>query len=330
MRPLGRRIAVATLAATALACTVSAAAAIPVAPGIQLVPGQTEPNREPDGNSILLEAPAGFIVFDTGRHLEHTRAIIDAASAAGRPVQAIINSHWHLDHTGGNRLLRTIYPQVRIYASSALQEALGGFLADERRQMLSMLEDTASSPEQLELARTEVSLIDSGAKLLPTDIVSDSGRRMIAGRVLELHLEARTVTAGDVWVYDPATHVLLAGDLVTLPAPFLDTACPSRWQEALGHLAAQPFQILVPGHGPPMSRPYLTIYRTAFTHLLSCAAAGQPKESCAEDWVSDSAELVPQAQQGYARALIAYYVQSVLRGDPARIATLCGGAAHSY
>ena len=52
-------------------------------------------------------------------------------------------------------------------------------------------------------------------------------------------LEARAVTAGDVWLFDPATRVLAAGDLVTLPAPFLDTACPERWKAALDRVAHQ-------------------------------------------------------------------------------------------
>jgi len=34
---------------------------------------------------------------------------------------------------------------------------------------------------------------------------------------------------------------LIAGDLVTLPVPFLDTACPNGWRKALDTLDDQRF-----------------------------------------------------------------------------------------
>ena len=36
------------------------------------------------------------------------------------------------------------------------------------------------------------------------------------------------VTAADLWLYDEKTGVAVIGDLVTLPAPFFETACPAR------------------------------------------------------------------------------------------------------
>jgi glyoxylase-like metal-dependent hydrolase (beta-lactamase superfamily II) len=99
--------------------------------------------------------------------------------------------------------------------------------------------------------RSELRLIDAGDKLAPDRIVAAARSLQIAGRTLELHLERRAVTAGDVWVEDPATQTLFAGDLVTLPVPFFDTACPAQWSLALGHIAERRFTALVPGHGPP-------------------------------------------------------------------------------
>ena len=77
----------------------------------------------------------GLVVFDTGRHPEHTRQIIDFASAKKKPVVAIVNSHWHLDHVGGNVLLRENYPDVRVYASGAIEDAMHGFLANYHAQL---------------------------------------------------------------------------------------------------------------------------------------------------------------------------------------------------
>ena len=306
-----------------LAHTSGVTAATPVAPGIQLIPGAARADSQPDGNSILIEAPAGLIVFDTGRHVEHTRQVLDFAAAAHRPIVAIINSHWHLDHTGGNVLLREKYPDVHVYASSAIQRALGGFLADYRQQLASALDHTPPDSPTIESMRSEIALIDAGPRLLPTDVIDGSSVRVIAGRELEVHLEHGAATAGDVWVFDPKTRVLLAGDLVTLPAPFLDTACPTRWRDSLTHLAAKRFDVLIPGHGAAMSAAQLRTYSRAFTRLLSCGSSDRPKDACIDGWLGDSGALIPQADRGYTRSLLDYYLDNILRGSPQRLAKLC-------
>lgn len=302
----------------------SALAATTVAPGIYLVPGAAAPGSQPDGNSIIIDAPEGLVVVDTGRHVEHTQQVIDFAAIRGRPVRAIINSHWHLDHVGGNVLLRARYPDVQIFASSAIDEALGGFLASYRKQLETVLARPETSPQEANSLRAEVGLIDSGPALRPTQVVSETGRREIAGRPLEIHLEHAAVTAGDVWIFDRKTRVLISGDLVTLPAPFLDTACPDRWAQALGRLTAVRFDWLVPGHGAPMLMADLATYRTAFGHLLACSAdRRRPQEDCVEGWLSDSGRLIPDGERAYSRALMQYYVGTVLRGDPAKLAKRC-------
>ncbi len=117
--------------------------------------------------------------------------------------------------------------------------------------------------------------------------------------------------------------MLLAGDLVTLPAPFMDTACPTRWRDSLSRLAARHFRILIPGHGLPMRPAGLDTYQRAFNALLACTATRRPKGDCVNGWISDAGELVAEADRGYARALVDYYIDNVLRGDPARLAKLC-------
>src|SRR6187455_3439006 len=51
----------------------SAHAATEVGPDIWLIPGATPQNAQPDGNTVIVDAPAGLIVFDTGRHAAHTQ-----------------------------------------------------------------------------------------------------------------------------------------------------------------------------------------------------------------------------------------------------------------
>ena len=304
-------------------CAAPAFATTPIAPDTYLIEGALPADGQPDGNSVLIETPTGLIVFDTGRHPAHTQQIIEFATARTERVKAIINSHWHLDHIGGNLLLRDAYPDVHVYASPALRGALTNFLARYRSQLVELVAKSADDPSAQEPMRAEMALIDAGPKLGPNILVQQSGLRTIAGRDLQVRYERSAVTAGDVWAFDPETRVLLAGDLVTLPVPFFDTACPRRWRAALSRLAAVNFRVLVPGHGAPMDRAGLHVYRTAFKRLLHCADSEAPKGECIEGWLHDADALVREGDRDYARGALDYYLDQVLRGHDDRIAALC-------
>src|SRR5215468_7624116 len=75
-----------------------------------VIAGAFPTDRGPDGNSIILRAPRGLIVVDTGRHTQHQDKLLAFAKQANKPIAAIVNTHWHLDHTGGNAELRAVYP----------------------------------------------------------------------------------------------------------------------------------------------------------------------------------------------------------------------------
>jgi glyoxylase-like metal-dependent hydrolase (beta-lactamase superfamily II) len=317
------------LALAALLHGTCASAASLIAPDTYLIAGKTTPNSQPDGNSIVIVAPKGLIVFDTGRHKEHAQQILDFAHAQNQPIAAIINSHWHLDHVGGNPRLRAAFPDIPVYASSAIDGARKGFLADYRAHLVAEIAESAKNPQSAKnpeaqaSMRAEIALIDEGAALGPTDIITKSAPLNIAGRHLQIHLEPHAVTAGDVWVLDPATHVLLAGDLVTLPAPFFESACPSGWRTALAHLDKAPFDWLVPGHGAPMQRHAFDSYRKAFSNLLACAAGDATKNTCIDGWINDASDLISTDDVSYARILIGYYLQNYLRHPTERIQKFC-------
>ena len=316
--------AIALLALPAAGAATLSETARKLAPDIHLIPGSFVPGVQPDGNTVVFTGPDGLVVLDTGRHPEHTQAILDFARAEKRPIVAVVNSHWHLDHIGGNGRVRRAYPGVRIYASDAFAAARTGFLARYRSQLEDVI-SKAKRPEDAAAFRAELAILDEEDALAPDVVIAASGRRKLAGRDLDLHLERHAVTAGDVWVLDPATKVLAAGDLVTLPAPLLDTACPEGWRRALGDLATADFSLLVPGHGEPMDRAAFQTYRKSFDALLDCGASQRPAGECVDGWLHDAASLIPAGDRDLARSLVTYYVGSSLRADPAHTASLCGG-----
>src|ERR1700730_15625887 len=185
-------------------CTNGSAHSSSIAPGIDVVLGTFSPNRQPDGNTVIFHAPDGLIVMDTGRHAEHTRQIVEFAEQAKLPIKAIINSYWHLDHIGGNPRIRAKYPGVLIYASGALEGAMRGFLADYRKYPDTAIQKAPDDP-QAQGWRDELAIIMTAPQSYPDEIITKTETRTIAGRKLALHLEINTVTAGDVWVFDPPT-----------------------------------------------------------------------------------------------------------------------------
>src|SRR6185437_1420506 len=102
--------------------------------------------------------------------------------------------------------------------------------------------------------RDELAIIDAGAQLAPDERVTATRERYLVGRKMTVGLVRNAATPGDVYLLDPASGVLASGDLVTLPVPFLDTACPQGWRRALDTLHTVQFELIVPGHGAPMRR----------------------------------------------------------------------------
>ncbi|HSI53937.1 MAG TPA: MBL fold metallo-hydrolase, partial [Ramlibacter sp.] len=243
-----------------------------LAAGTWLIPGSFPEDRNPDGNTLVFEGNGGLIVMDTGRHLWHRQAILDFVRARGRPVVAIINSHWHLDHTSGNADLKRLFPQAQLHTSTAVERMITDVWPGSLVRSQALLDSGKVTGGIADDIRGDIATRRNPQALRPDVPVIASGSVTLAGVTLELHLAGNAATEGDVWVYQPATGIAAAGDLITLPVPFLDTACVKGWRSALDELAATPFVTVVPGHGAPMDRAQFTTYKTAFENYTGCAA----------------------------------------------------------
>jgi glyoxylase-like metal-dependent hydrolase (beta-lactamase superfamily II) len=259
----------------------------------------------------VLHGSEGTIIIDTGRHVEHTRRVLAAATKSGKAPVAVINTHWHLDHVGGNVLVRQRYPKAAVLASGALADARKGFLAGYREELARAV---ATMPADKSGGyRAEIALIDAADQLAPTEVITSGGDRTLAGRRVLLGLEKKAATEGDVWILDRASGTLITGDLVTLPVPFLDTANPEGWAEALDRLVKIDAKLVVPGHGEPMPPSGLETYRGAFHRLLACAKSKRESRECSAEWFQAIGELGRGTDPGLAQSSMAYYLDNVLR-----------------
>ena len=306
----------AALAGLAAACVTPPAANASAATAWHLVPGTFESGRGPDGNSIFLDAPDGLILVDTGRHPQHRDRLLAYARERGRPIVAIFNTHWHLDHSTGNGDIRAAYPQAQLYATNAIDGALAGFLRDSRARTEAALAAGRIPAANLAEVRRFLAVMDHPETLRPTRPVTRSGRMNIAGRRLEVNVAPFAATAADLWIRDPAAGLVISGDLVTAEVPFMDTACPPGWRRALDRLAATPFTTLIPGHGAPMDRPTFLVWRTAFDNLLDCGASARPRADCIAGWRRDAARFIGPGREAMIDEMTGYYLDTRLRSAP--------------
>ena len=291
--------------------------------GWHLVPGTFEPNRGPDGNSVFLDAPEGLILVDTGRHPAHRDALLAYARQRGRPVAAIVNTHWHLDHSTGNAELRAAFPEAPLYATTAIEGALVGFFPQSRRAAVQFLASgQATEAQRAEMVRGFAAM-DNPDALRPTRTVAASAEMRIAGRPLRVNVAPFAATEADIWIHDPAAGLVIAGDLVVAPVPFMDTACPEGWRRALDEIAATPFATLIPGHGEPMDRTQFLAWRAAFNNLLDCSASERGRDECVAGWLRDAAPFIAPGDERRIGGMAGYYVDTRLRSAPAERERFC-------
>jgi glyoxylase-like metal-dependent hydrolase (beta-lactamase superfamily II) len=249
-------------------------------------------------NGGLASGNAGFVVGEEGVLMVDTFFTPDAveeligviATETTQPLKYAINTHYHLDHTGGNQVLAA--RGVPIIAHEKLME----WQTTKNRRFLPAVDelqkrrDTAAK----QLSETPTDQADKRAplerqirrldamlkiKLTNPTVTFSSG-------MVHLHLGKREVvlftlpghTGGDVLAYVPDANVLYMGDMgwrKTLPN--LVDATVSDWITSLDKLLAQyPTAKFVPGHGEVATaadirefRDYLDDLRTRVKQAIS-------------------------------------------------------------
>ncbi len=216
---------------------------IPVTDGIYMLVGQ-------GGNIGLAVGEDGaFIVDDQFAPLTEK---INAAIAAvtDQPVQFVVNTHWHPDHTGGNENYGTA--GATIVAHTNVRERL------TEEQYIPAF-DMRSSP--------------APAAALPTITFSDEANFYFNGdRVHVFHVDPAH-TDGDAIVHWVEANVMHAGDLLRTPSagyPFIDTGTGGRIE---GVIAAANTMIrmansetkIIPGHGVVATVDDVIAYRDMLT-----------------------------------------------------------------
>src|SRR5262245_61644397 len=219
---------------------------------IAVAPIQTRQLRD---NLTLLSGPGGNIVVVHGAPPEGLTMVDtfvapawpkleESLKALGAPVQVVINTHWHLDHTDNNGPLHAAGATVVAHENT-------------KRRMR----------ESRHLPMLELDLPPSPAAALPQRVFKDGYTLEANGERIQLNHVAPAHTDSDVIVRFERGNVLQTGDVYFNGRyPFIDWSTGGRIDGMIAAAnrvldTADADTMIVPGHGALATKADLTKYR---------------------------------------------------------------------
>jgi glyoxylase-like metal-dependent hydrolase (beta-lactamase superfamily II) len=159
---------------------------VPLSPRLSAILG-------PNGNVLAADSDEGVILIDGG-HASWADALLATVDGAfpGKPVRALVNTHWHEEQTGANRALGE--RGVEIVAHENTKLWLGS-------EVWVRWSDKKYPP------------LPKAAQ--PTTTVYDPGTLTIGGRRIEHGWARDAHTDGDLFLFFPDENVLVAGGFVS-------------------------------------------------------------------------------------------------------------------
>ena len=247
LRALAASVAPA-LAAAALAQTPMQP--LPIAAATWLVQGESAQgsaaNRNFISNAAFVVADGGVLLVDALGSPALARELLEQIrSITPLPLRYVVVTHCHADHIYGLQVLKDA--GATVVGHVGCREYLASDSARLRLEA-SRVDLAPGVDAQTRLVAPDVWLGEGGDE---SDLVLRIGtREFLVRHAGPAH------TAEDLVVFDPATGVLFAGDLVFRGRlPFVGQADSRRWIAMLDQLLALRPTVLVPGHGPPSRAP---------------------------------------------------------------------------
>ena len=216
------------------------------------------------GNAGFVIGNDGVLIFDTFFTPAAIEELIaEIQSLTKLPIKFAVNSHYHLDHTGGNQVLAArgvpiiAHDNVMIWQTTKNKrflpapEELAKRKADAAKQLADTPAEQVDKRSQLERtirrldAMMTIKLTNPTKTFKSGTMTLDLGKRKVILATLPGH------TGGDVFAYVPDANVVFTGDLGwSRTLPNLVDATVNDWIPTLDQILKQhPTAKFVPGHG---------------------------------------------------------------------------------
>ena len=252
-----------------------------------------------DVNITLIGSERGLVVVDTHGSVAAGTGVVDDVRRLGAgEVIAVVNTHWHFDHTFGNQAFRTAYGEIPIHAHETAAQELEAW-GEKVKQRYA---DSPDDPHRDDVLASEI--------VLPDHTFSSALALDLGDRMIELVHPGRGHTGGDLVVRVPDADVVLAGDLVEESAPpaFNDDSHPLEWPHSLDIVLnlVTAGSVVVPGHGAPVDRDFVEVQRNEIgivaQNIRDLAGRGVPLDQAldAAEWPYPAETLRTAVERGYA------------------------------
>ena len=223
-----------------------------------------KPGGLASGNAGFVIGDEAVLVFDTFFTPAAIEELIGEIQALTKlPIKYAVNSHYHLDHTGGNQVL--IARGVPIIAHDNLMqwqttknrrflpapEEIQKRRADAVKQLGDTPEDQKDKRGQVERQIRRLDAMMSIKLTNPTVTFGSGTMHLYLGKREVVLFTLPGHTGGDVLAYVPDANVVFTGDLGwSKTLPNLVDATVTDWVPTLDKLLNQyPTARFVPGHG---------------------------------------------------------------------------------
>jgi glyoxylase-like metal-dependent hydrolase (beta-lactamase superfamily II) len=249
------------------------------------------------GNSLVVTRGSDALVVDT-KVSAFGRVLAREIQSFGATVSAVVNTHHHGDHTGGNDAFA---PAAQIVAQSrAKARVLAGATGTITRLKGASVDayaaglrasgfDVRITPEARRDVEQFVAALDTAKpeSFAPTVTVDAEREIRAAGYVVQLKHVTPAHTDNDLIVYLPELDILHAGDLLfNGHHTFVDVSAGAStrgWDRTLAAAIAMctPATRVIAGHGPVTDRTGLQRQRDYFDRLRDAVSAamrdGKPR-----------------------------------------------------
>jgi cyclase len=265
---------VAPSSAFADSSSVKARTTTKIADRIYVIRHKDAPNGFPQGNTTVIIGDRDVLVVDSCYLPSSAREdIAQIRQWTDKPVRYLLNTHWHADHTRGNGAYAEAFASLSIIAQTATRELIKGNYADHPENAVVVVQRGAATYKRyLETGKTDdgTALTEDDKKqvrdvLAGIDSVTAEFKGLVprlpnitfekeldldlGNRDVEIKFLGRGNTAGDAIAFLPKERILIAGDLVVHPGPYMGSGFPSEWSKTLEKMIEMNPLTIVPGHG---------------------------------------------------------------------------------
>jgi cyclase len=284
-----------------------------LAEGIYEIRHPDAPDGFPQSNTTVIIGEKSVLVVDSCLLPSAARQdIAQIRQWTNKPVTFLLNTHWHFDHTMGNATYAAEFPAIQIIAQEATQKTIAEFnqgAADRyptRETRFRKVLDSGKLPDGTPLTEADrkdyehaiagltpvVAEFKSTRQLIPNISFERELNIDLGNRLVQISFLGRGNTAGDTIVYLPNEKILLMGDLLDHPVPYMFGGFPVDFVNTLHQLAGFDAQTIVPGHGDVLHDNKYILLSAELMQAVNAEVAKGINQGKTEDEIK---EAVPKA-----------------------------------